>query len=185
MSDLMATRTSPGTFDSSAAVETAASLVLSALLSPARLERLAAQLSLDPTLPSLLSVLRACTDRLFGELYTVKAFPAASLALMTTQTVYVNTLLVQAANAVDCSFAVRSTIASELANVRAVLSAVPTTHPAWLAPTCNNASTNALLPYGCEEWLSLCDKHASALNNAIAAGKPIISALKFPLGPPI
>lgn len=62
--DLFASRTGNGVLDPVVAVETAAALTIGAILSPSRLERLAAQRFFDSSLPALPEVLHNMTDAL-------------------------------------------------------------------------------------------------------------------------
>lgn len=165
--DLMATRTGPGTFDYVASVESGAMLVVSSLLSPARLERLAAQLTVDPTLPSLHTVLSACTQKMFGTA-AMRGFPDTLVALMTIQNVYTNVLLVIANDVATYSTLVREMVGHELLNVKVSFDDLPAVHTG-----------------GNGELSHMWDIHRYKLKNAIDAGKPFLTPLKIPAGPPI
>jgi hypothetical protein len=175
----MPTRTGAGTFDVTTSVETAATLVIGSLLSASRLERIAAQMTVDPTLPSLSIVLRTITTRLFGQHYMTKAWPTAAVwALMTVQTVYVNALLAIAADVAMHSFVVRTAVGNEFGNVTASLYPGQSLFPSSALPSCGSVP-------GCQQWNDVWNTYAYKLKAAITAGRPILTPLTMPAGPPI
>jgi hypothetical protein len=179
----MPSRTGAGTFDITASVETAATLVIGSLLSASRLERIAAQMTVDPTLPSLSLVLRTITARLFGQHYMLKAWPTTALwALMTVQTVYVNALLAIAADATTHSFGVRTAVGDELGNVKVSVYPGQNNFPSSVVPNCVSFAPPVS---GCRQWEDVWNTYGYKLKAAIDAGRPILTPLTMPAGPPI
>jgi hypothetical protein len=174
----MPSRTGAGTFDVTASVETAATLVIGSLLSASRLERIAAQMTVDPTLPSPNIVLRTITARLFGQEYMLKAWPTAAVwALMTVQTVYVNALLAIAADVATHPFVVRTAAGHELLGVKGSLYPFVSS-PRWELPRCDSTPD-------CQQWQEVWNIYSYKLKAAIDAGRPILTPLTMPAGPPI
>jgi hypothetical protein len=184
VADLLPTRTGAGTFDIMAASEIGANLVISAIFSATRLERIAAQVLKDPSLPSLQQLLMLCSNTVFGLDYLTGAIRSAGrgesglAALFALQIALVNAYLgIIAAPAAALSFSVRRAVSNHIITVTWLLTD-------WSRGT-DLCKTSSLGEDRCGTLMQEINDHCYGLRNAITAGKLIEDDLKTPLGPPI
>jgi hypothetical protein len=183
--DLLPTRTGTGTFDIMAASEVGANLVISAIFTAPRLERIAAQVLKDGTLPSLRQVLDLCSNTVFGVDFAVSAFRSAGkgesglAALLAVQTALVNAYLTILTDATAAhSFAIRRALSYHLLTVTNLL------YDSSFNGV-NLCAVGNVADELCGELGNELNIHYLGLRNAITAGKPITDTLKPPLGPPM
>lgn len=188
VADLISTRTAAGTFDPISAIEIGANLVISALHSAPRLERLAVQAQRNSSLPGVLQLTAALTAYVF-DAHTVGSVSgcdngAQRLALMSTQSVLVNAYLSVLDTPTAHSSLVRGIIRYHIQNVLSpVLGQLKTvaldmcTSSAVVATGCDAAD--------CVVVSSAWQAHFEFLQSAVAAGKSFMTIPLAPLGPPI
>lgn len=188
MADLIATRTGAGTFDPISAIEIGANIVISAVLSAPRLERLAVQSQRNTTYPGVLQLLRQLTSFVFS-VDTSRGVSQCDgsntrLAQFTTQSVLANAYLSAMEPTADHSSHVRSLIKYHmqhvLANQLVLLKAVA-------VELCANTTA---LPTRCDvdtcaDVSTAWQAHIEFLQSVNAAGKSFMVIPSPPLGPPI
>ena len=207
MADLFASRAGAGSFDPVVAYEGAAHLLLSAVLSPARVERLAVQrlhkLNQDQShdqnqgglnqgkgqnasLPDLLSVLGNFTAAVFSPVAADAYSDTALLELFTCQSVLLNTYLELSSNAkaLSSSFVV-SLVRYHVQNsvLPALAGLVDYTSEARFCSSDGNGEEMG--PQQCAFVSMQWQAHLAAINTAALSGKPFMQINEAPLGPPI
>ena len=183
--DLMSTRSGSGTFDATVASEIGANLVMSAIFSAARLERLAVQAQRNASLPSLTEVFQRLTSAVFAvDVANLVSSPCDAqrgselLALIATQSVlanaYVSVTDASSSSSASHSLLVRNICKYHVQNV--LLPAIQ----ALVDDLKNLTSGNV-----CVDSQVLLSAHWEGLSAAVSAGKTFMVVPTAPAGPPI
>ena len=181
----MSTRSGSGTFDATVASEIGANLVVSAIFSVPRLERLAVQAQRNTSLPSLTEVFQ----RLTGAVFAVDVANLVSescdaqrgsevLALVAAQSVLANAY-VSVTDASSSSSASHSLLVRNICKYHVQKVLLPSIQ-ALVADLKNLTSGNV-----CVDNQALLSAHWEGLSAAVSAGKTFMAVPATPAGPPI
>ncbi len=182
----MSTRSGSGTFDATVALEIGANLVVSAIFSAPRLERLAVQAQRNTTLPSLTEVFQRLTNALFVvNVSSLVSGPCDAqrgselLALIAAQSVLANAYL-SVIDASSSSSAAHSVLVRNVCKYHVQNVLLPAIHALEddlkAIPTSENV---------CVDNQVLLSAHWDGLSAAVTAGKTFMVVPASPAGPPI